>query len=426
MLDPDIFDGCMVLCYGDIVYRYGVQFAERLLAEGFTFEECPEDRNSTTVNRSLGASNQPERQWNIPELRGADGKLHIPYIVQSHPTFDQWDTYATIAAAMEHIEKKSGVIKFVPRTKETNYIFYVWDDLTNGNSCAANVGRQSTSSKVFLGWCVKPMHKGNIIHETLHALGFWHEHSRPDRDDYITFHAENLLSSSYEVNFEKSFRINSLGSPYDISSIMHYPANAMSINPYDSAFDTLVPKNPLLPGEVMGQRVGLSEQDIEQLRLLYQCSTGVRSGEISINELCSTECKCWEYAGECLDDDECMGDLVCADTPDSFSSQQESVADSLPPAEITVDTSTINCDHFCHRECCQFPNNAAQCPLTCSSQSSRRRLSVTPSRMCLSTTTTTTTQATATTATSTTTTTTQATATTRNNFPWYIDWSISK
>ena len=30
------------------------------------------------------------------------------------------------------------------------------------------------------------------MHEIMHALGFWHEHARRDRDDHITVQEENI------------------------------------------------------------------------------------------------------------------------------------------------------------------------------------------------------------------------------------------
>ena len=87
------------------------------------------------------------------------------------------------------------------------------------NSCYSSVGRTGSEQRLSLAaGCVTP---GIIIHEFLHALGFYHEQSRPDRDQYIRINFQNIQGGR-EHNFRKSDRISSLGVAYDPNSVMHY------------------------------------------------------------------------------------------------------------------------------------------------------------------------------------------------------------
>lgn len=134
--------------------------------------------------------------------------------------------------------------------------------------CCSHVGKQGKGGQnVSIG---DNCHKiGVIIHELGHVIGFWHEHTRPDRDEYVQILSENIQTGQ-EHNFNKLTNENvyTLGETYDHRSIMHYARNAYSRNGYN----TIVPKvNIYLNEEEMGQRNGLSQNDIIQTNKLYEC-----------------------------------------------------------------------------------------------------------------------------------------------------------
>jgi hypothetical protein len=177
-----------------------------------------------------------------------------------------------------------------------------------------------------------------------------------------------------EINFEKQININSLGSMYDYASIMHYPANAFSIYPSNSLYNTLVPTDEeSSAGSIMGQSLRMSPTDVQQLRLLYQCNTGPRNiNDITIDNLCSINCKCWEYAmGTCHNnDDECMGDLICSAPPSSSSGTIPTgleYQDMLPMYNLTsVPRFHVGyCSTYCHADCCHLMESQVLCPNTC-------------------------------------------------------------
>lgn len=104
---------------------------------------------------------------------------------------------------------------------------------------------------------------GIVEHELNHALGFYHEHTRSDRDQYVTINWENIdpkMQSNF--NLQKTNNLNTL---YDYSSVMHYGKTAFSVNGQDTI--TPIPD----PSVKIGQRNELSAIDILRINTLYKC-----------------------------------------------------------------------------------------------------------------------------------------------------------
>lgn len=170
--------------------------------------------------------------------------------------------------AMRHWENNT-CIKFVERNHNdhTNYILFT----IRPCGCCSFVGKRGNGAQaISIG---KNCDKfGIIVHELGHVVGFWHEHTRPDREQHVVIERNNILQGQ-EYNFNKltSEDVNTLGLAYDYDSIMHYARNTFSKGTF---LDTIHPVDPVEPGKKrpeIGQRLRLSEGDIAQANLLYKC-----------------------------------------------------------------------------------------------------------------------------------------------------------
>ena len=111
------------------------------------------------------------------------------------------------------------------------------------------------------------------MHELFHALGRWHEQSRPDRDEYVTILEENIIRGQ-ERNFQKQNPAIAFtqGIPYDYRSVMHYGSHAFSRN----GQPTIRPIRSDVNIRDLGQRRGFSENDVRHVNALYNCGESSR------------------------------------------------------------------------------------------------------------------------------------------------------
>jgi hypothetical protein len=144
----------------------------------------------------------------------------IPYMFDTALTSENT---ANIIQVMRQLETIAN-INFVPRSNQGDYLYF---ELTNDDAVCGRsaVGKQGGRQSVWLHRSCIYANSPTVFHEVLHALGFWHEHTRPDRDDFVTVHWDNIPTLQ-QHNFNKLTANIAVSGAYDYSSIMHYFASA--------------------------------------------------------------------------------------------------------------------------------------------------------------------------------------------------------
>nr|BAE97357.1 hatching enzyme [Plecoglossus altivelis altivelis] len=237
-------------------------------------DENPKDHRKLSIGSILTTNNQSnehplEGDLVAPKTRNAmrcyqgdeckwrkspNGQVMVAYTISNE--YSPSERYL-IEGALRAFASAS-CVRLVPRTSEYDYI-----NIVSADGCYSALGRQGGRQMLSINrqGC---MANKVILHETLHALGFQHEHTRSDRDQYVRINFANI-EPSMAFNFAKS-DTNNLGTTFDYGSIMQYPRQAFAINP---SIDTIIPiPNPYVD---MGVATTFSRIDIQRLNTLYRC-----------------------------------------------------------------------------------------------------------------------------------------------------------
>lgn len=138
-----------------------------------------------------------------------------------------------VESSLRVIEAAAPCVRFVPYVDQKDFV------RVHGKptGCWSMVGRQGGIQplNLQLRGC---MYERTIVHEFLHALGFYHMQSSFERDAHIRIGWEHIIPGmEHNFNMYTSDTITNFGQEYDIKSIMHYSAYGFT----KDGFATMIP-----------------------------------------------------------------------------------------------------------------------------------------------------------------------------------------
>lgn len=194
----------------------------------------------------------------------------IPFYIEELHFTDR--EVETILSAIKEFHLKT-CLRFIPYAlADVNWLVITG----NGSGCWSSVGMLGEGGQQLNVNSPKCVRKGVVIHELLHAAGFYHQQSASNRDDHVKILWENIERGK-ESNFRKYSKkeVTDFGTSYDFESIMHYSGKAFSKN----GNDTIVALSQNV--SKLGQRFGFTDIDLTKLNQMYResCHSPDEQGE---------------------------------------------------------------------------------------------------------------------------------------------------
>uniref|UniRef100_A0A0N5C1B8 Zinc metalloproteinase n=1 Tax=Strongyloides papillosus TaxID=174720 RepID=A0A0N5C1B8_STREA len=204
-----------------------------------------------------------------------------------------------------------------------------------GTGCYSYIGRKFLDifQDVSIGEGCETI--GTIQHETMHALGVYHEQARADRDKYLQIFLNNVEKGN-EFNFLKvepnsSFIYNT---KYDYGSAMQYPSTAFSMN--NSV--TMLPIKPHY-NKTLGVNSGMTFVDVKLLNNHY-CKNNCSKKITCENKGYQSSMNC----SKCICPDGYFGDY-CTELPQKKPSCGDPVIEITKRKKYLYTAGSGNCIH---------------------------------------------------------------------------------
>jgi hypothetical protein len=170
------------------------------------------------LQQTAGADSDPAHMARHSERPKPWPGGNIPYDISKLTEEQQ----ATVKRAMQRWLDTGAQIGFVPRSNETEYVYFT-GKVDAGNNTSQVGFREGVRTYINITAFWWRQQEWMPAHELGHVLGFFHEHARWDRDVFVTVHYENIKPGR-ESDYDWVPRTNWIVSstPYDYRSIMHY------------------------------------------------------------------------------------------------------------------------------------------------------------------------------------------------------------
>lgn len=254
------------------------------------FPAFPEDHDfhSASDTEKRGIVKESSRRWKSKT---------IPVVFD--PSIGSGSKKQAIEKAFEEFKKRT-CIRFVPAKSDEYYIKFI-----NGDGCYSSLGNIQSKNRASQDVSIADgcTLQGIIDHELMHALGFFHEQARPDRDNYVRINWENIKDGkASQFKKQRKSAMNTFGMGYDYDGVMHYGEYDFSKKRWGAGklktIEVIGGKGEewLKTGAKVGQRKGMSQDDVNAINLAYNCDSNELGMDYSewtawgpCNGLCTSE-----------------------------------------------------------------------------------------------------------------------------------------